>query len=46
MVSIPPYPQEPCVSNQEEIVEPMKQIPSFFEREALVHNMGVLFLAT
>lgn len=24
----------------------MKHIPSFIEREALVHNMGVLFLAT
>lgn len=40
---IPSRPQAPRAPSREDIVEMMKQIPSFIEREALVHNMGILF---
>lgn len=46
VASIPSHPLASRAPNREEIAELMKQIPCFTEREAPVHNMGVLFLAT
>lgn len=40
---IPFRPQAPRAPSREEIAELMKQIPLFIEREAPVHNMGILF---
>lgn len=40
---IPSHPQAPRAPSREEMAELMKQIPSFTEREAPVHNMGILF---
>ena len=46
VASIPPHPQASCVPIWEKIVKLMKQIHSFIEREAPMHNIKVLFLAT
>lgn len=46
VASFPSHPKSSHILNQEEIIELMRQIPSFTERETPVQNMGMLFSAT
>lgn len=46
VASVPSHPKSPLTPNQKEIAKLMRQIPSFTEGEAPVHNMGVLFLVS